>query len=146
MTFRYESIFSYVIALCVFSCMAYIISNRILVSLLAFVIISVVYLVLRQRRITFCQDYVDVKSSLLKSKNFKASYTDLKEVKIEKIYSTTFTNIIVRFTFNVNDKLKNTSISLDNYQKISQLISLLKNKEVNIIFSDEYVNMLFNKD
>jgi len=126
--------------------MAYIISNRILVSLLAFVIISVVYLVLRQRRITFCQDYVDVKSSLLKSKNFKASYTDLKEVKIEKIYSTTFTNIIVRFTFNVNDKLKNTSISLDNYQKISQLISLLKNKEVNIIFSDEYVNMLFNKD
>lgn len=120
----------------------YLLTGKIFLSLIFASFISLcVLIIVKRRKMIFRTHTVEVRRGGAKDKNFTVPYSCLENVLIEQILTTTYINLIFKFTFNIDGKTIRTSLDISERGKAKELYKWLETKGVKLKALDDYLDL-----
>jgi hypothetical protein len=142
MKFKFENRFNLILAIGLFSAIAYVLSQSFIPVIFVASTVVFLYYLVNRREISFLDDKIIFKGSRLLRSDFNVGYDSLTVVKIEQIYTTIYANVVFSFQFIINGKERTICLDLDDNSKVQALVALFKAKKIDCLFGDDYVEMI----
>lgn len=134
---KQEGTFNFILVLALFTSSAFWISQSILISGGIGLLICIIFLFIRKQSIVFTE--IHIQRSKLFNRQDVYEYNQLLQLKVMKLYYTNFARFTFHFTFKIDGKEIKLKYFMDRYSLGKQIIKLLKEKNVKIVYDDEII-------